>query len=333
MVLRVHQFVRTLVVAVFGSTVVAAMFYGTAPRAAQPPIAPYEEVKPWGPSVPGSFEWEPAGADTDSQGRVYFLRRSDPSVWVMEPSGEVIRSFGHAMFVWAHGLHVDREGNIWATDCAVGPSEGSQPELQTKNEAAIAAGRGHQVYKFSPEGTLLMTLGKAGEPGSGLDQFYCPSDVVTAPDGSIFVSDGHEGEYPNGRIMKFTKEGEFIKTWGSQGMEPGQFRSPHTLAVDSQGRLFVGDRGNGRIQIFDQEGNFLDQYTDFGGPSGITITSDDTLYVCCGRRMIYIGSAKTGKVSGVIEDVWAEGLAADDEGNVYAGEVFRHTWRKFSKKK
>ena len=304
-----------------------------APRGQEFPLAPYEEVKPWGPSVPGSLEWEPAGADTDSEGRVVFLRRSDPSVWVMKPSGEVVRSFAQTMFVWAHGLYVDDEDNIWATDCAVGPSESSQPELQIKNEAAIAAGRGHQVYKFSPDGTLLMTIGKAGEPGSGLDQFYCPSDVVTASDGSIFVSDGHEGPYPNGRIMKFTKDGEFIKTWGSQGTGPGQFRSPHTVAIDSQGRLFVGDRGNGRIQIFDQEGNFLDQYTEFGGPSGIIITSDDTLYVCCSQRTIRIGSAKTGKVSGVIEDVWAEGLAVDDEGNVYAGEVFRHVWRKFSPKK
>jgi DNA-binding beta-propeller fold protein YncE len=311
----------------------AALMLTVVPRAQEIPLAPYEEVKPWGPSVAGEKPWEPAGVETDAQGRVVFLRRSDPSVWVLEPSGKVVRSFGEALFVWPHGIHIDRQGNIWGTDCAVGPSAGSQPQLQPLNAKAIAAKRGHLVYKFSPTGKILMTLGKAGQPGTGTDQFYCPSDVITASDGSIFVSDGHEGAFPNGRILKFTKDGKFIKTWGRKGKGPGEFASPHTMAWDSQGRLFVGDRSNGRIQIFDQEGNFLTQYTGFGGPSGIVITSDDTMYVCCANKSVYIGSARTGEVTGVIKDVWAEGIAADEQGNIYVGEVFRHVWRKFVPKK
>lgn len=320
-----------------GGILAAALVLLAVPRAQEKakeiPVAPYEEVKPWGPSVRGSLEWEPAGADTDRQGRVYFLRRSDPAVWVMEPSGKVIRSFGDALFVWAHGMHVDRQGNIWATDCAIGPGGAAASELQKLNQKAIAAGKGHLVYKFSPEGKILMTLGKAGQPGTGTDQFYCPADIVTAPDGSIFVSDGHEGDHPNGRILKFTKDGKFIKTWGQKGKGPGEFASPHTLALDSRGRLFVGDRANGRIEIFDQDGKFLEETKKFGGPAGIAITSDDTMYVCCPDKEIRVGSAKTLEVTGVIKDVWAEGVAADDHGNVYAGEVFRHVWRKFTRKK
>ncbi len=297
------------------------------------PVAPYEEVVPWGPSVKGVFDWEPAGIDTDAKGRVYFLRRSDPSIFVLESSGKVVRSFGDALFVWAHGMHVDRQGNIWATDCAIGPSAGSQPELQPLNKKAIAAGKGHLVYKISPEGKVLMTLGKAGQPGTGTDQFFCPADVITAPDGAIFVSDGHEGDHPNGRILKFTKDGKLIKTWGQKGKLPGEFGSPHTFAFDSQGRLFVGDRANGRIQIFDQDGKFLEETRKFGGPAGISITSDDTMFVCCPGNEIRVGSAKTLEVSSAIQDVWAEGVAADNDGNVYAGEVFRHVWRKFTRRK
>lgn len=299
------------------------------------PTAPYDEVKDWGPETVGAFEWEPAGAETDRQGRVYFLRRSDPAVFVMEPSGKVVRSFGDALFVWAHGLHVDRAGNIWATDCATGPSPQSQPQLQKRNPTAIAAGRGHQVYKFSPEGKLLMTIGQAGKPGMSSNQFHCPGDVITAPDGSIFISDGHgRNDYPNARMLKFTKDGKFIKEWGRKGKGRGEFSTPHVLAFDSRGRLFVGDRGNDRIQIFDQEGRFLEEYKEFGSPSGIAITSDDTIVVTeTGKRVVYIGDAKTGKVTGVLPDVWAEGVAADDNGNIYVGEVFRHNWRKFTRKK
>ena len=281
------------------------------------PDAPYTEVPNWGPEKVGDFNWEPAGVDTDAKGNVYYLRRSSPALFVMDPSGKVLRSFGNDMFVWAHGLHVDRQNNIWATDCTIGPSAGSQSQLQLPDVKAKASGKGHAVYKFSPKGKLLMTLGKIGQPGSGTDQFECPADVITGKDGTIYVTDGHEGDHPNGRIHMFTKDGKLIKIFGKKGNGPGEFASPHTLAWDSQGRLFVGDRSNGRIEIFDKDGNFLQETKAFGGPAGIAITSDDTMYVCCAKNQVYVGSAKTLQVTGIVKDVWAEGLAADNNGSFF----------------
>src|SRR5204862_292776 len=141
---------------------------------------------------------------------------------------------GAGLLLFPHGIHVDREGNVWAVD------------------GLGRAGKGHQVFKFSPEGKVLLTLGKAGAPGSGNDEFNAPSAVVTAPNGDIFVADGHGGN-TNARIVKFDKAGRFIKTWGQKGSGPGDLDIPHTIAMDSQGRLFVGDRQNNRIEIFDQD--------------------------------------------------------------------------------
>src|SRR5204863_6254448 len=139
-------------------------------------------------------------------------------------------------------------------------------------------GKGHQVFKFSPDGKVLMTLGKPGVAGSGLDEFNAPSAVYVALNGDIFVADGHGGN-TNARIMKFARDGKFIKTWGKKGSGPGEIDIPHALAMDSRGRLFVGDRNNNRIQIFDQDGNFLDQWTQFSRPSGIFIDHNDMIYV------------------------------------------------------
>lgn len=299
------------------------------------PVAPYEEAKGWGPEAPGKFEWEPGGVEVDRQGRVYVLRRSDPSVWVLDPSGKVLRSFGEGLVVWAHGLHVDRGGNIWVTDCALGPPERFQDQMLKPNASTRAAGRGHQVYKFSPEGKLLMTLGKAGQPGMSTDQFNCPTDVVTAADGSIFIGDGHNRpESPNARILKFAQDGRFIKEWGRKGAGPGEFGTPHTLAMDSQGRVFVSDHVNHRIQVFDQEGRYLDEYTQFGAPNAIAVSANDVLAVSDGDTgTLIIGDARTGKATGMIPDVVSEPVAVDGNGNIYVGEVFRHDWRKFIPKR
>ena len=162
--------------------------------------------------------------------------------------------------MFPHGLHVDRDGNVWVTD---GLGRGS---------------KGHQVFKFSPDGKVLLTLGKPNKPGSGPDEFNAPSAVVTAPNGDIFVADGHGGQ-TNARIVKFDKDGKFIKTWGKKGSGPGEFDIPHAIAIDSRGRLFVGDRQNNRIQIFDQDGNYIDQWHQFSRPSGIFIDKNDIIYV------------------------------------------------------
>jgi sugar lactone lactonase YvrE len=200
--------------------------------------------------------------------------------------------------------------------------------------------KGQQVFKFSPDGEVLMTLGKAGVAGNGPDEFNAPSAVQVAPNGDIFVADGH-GRETNARIVKFSSDGKFIKTWGKKGSAPGDFDIPHALAMDSQGRLFVADRQNNRIQIFDQDGKFLDQWTQFSRPSGLYLDKSDVIYVADSesesvsknhdgwKRGIRIGSAKDGTVTAFIPDPVekatgtsaAEGVAADAMGNIYGAEV------------
>lgn len=262
---------------------------------------------------------------------------ADP-VLLFDASGNLVRSFGAGLIAWPHGIFVDAEGNVWIAD-AVG-------------YAPVPDGWGHVVYKFSERGELLMTLGKKGVAGSGKDTFNKPSAVLVAPNGDIFVADGHD-EGGNNRIVKFSADGTYIKEWGTAGQADGEFIDPHALAMDSAGRLFVGDRGNSRIQIFDQEGEHLATWTQFGRPSGLYIDADDTLYSADSesnarrnpgwKRGIRIGSARDGFVDAFIPDPEpdqdnsgtsaAEGVAADAAGNVYGAEVGPKAIRKYVKKK
>jgi DNA-binding beta-propeller fold protein YncE len=262
-----------------------------------------------------------------------------PAVLKFDANGKLVTSFGAGMFAFPHGIDVDREGNVWVVDAI--PLGNAPPP----------AGKGHIVVKFSPEGKVLMTLGKAGVTGEGPDTFNQPSDVVVAPSGDIFVADGHGGN-SNARIVKFSKDGKFIKAWGKRGSGPGEFDTPHAIAMDSRGRIFVGDRANNRVQIFDQEGKFLDEWKQFSRPSGIFIDAKDTIYVADSesntkrnagwKRGIYIGSARDGKVLHFIPDPepapdksatsGAEGVAADAQGNVYGAEVGPRALRKYVKK-
>jgi sugar lactone lactonase YvrE len=236
------------------------------------------------------------------------------------------------MFIFPHGLFVDKDNNVWVTD---GQGKG---------------GKGHQVFKFSPDGKVLMTLGKAGVTGDGPDTFNAPSAVVVAPSGDIFVADGHGGN-TNARIVKFDKNGKFIKTWGTKGAGEGELNVPHALAFDSKGRLFVADRGNNRIQIFDQDGKFLEVWTQFSRPSGVFIDKKDVMYVADSesndsnhpgwKRGMRIGSAKDGSVTAFIPDPQqpaprntsaAEGVAADSKGVIYGAEVGPKDLKKYVKK-
>lgn len=264
-------------------------------------------------------------------------RESMDMIFQFDLDGRLLRSFGAGQIVWPHGMFVDRQGNVWITD-AVG--FGTPPE-----------GRGHRIFKFSPTGELLMTLGREGVAGDGPEVFNQPSDVLVAPDGSIFVADGH-GAGNNNRILKYSADGRFIQQWGSTGAESGEFRDPHALAMDSQGRLFVADRANSRIQIFDQEGAHLATWTQFGRPSGLFIDANDVLYATDSesntrrnpgwRRGIYIGSVRDGWVTAFIPDPepdidssgtsGAEGVAVDALGNVYGAEVGPTTLRRFSRR-
>jgi DNA-binding beta-propeller fold protein YncE len=236
------------------------------------------------------------------------------------------------MFVFPHGIAVDKESNVWVTDGLGVP------------------GKGHQVFKFSRDGKILLMLGKAGVTGDGPDTFNQPSDIIVAANGDIFVADGH-GRDSNARIVKFSKDGKFLKSWGKKGIAPGEFDTPHGLAFDSKGRLFVADRNNNRIQIFDQEGNFIEQWTQFSRPSGIFIDAKDNIYVADSesnsvrphpgwKRGIRVGNIGDAFVTAFIPDPVetakstsaAEGVAADSKGNIYGAEVGPKALKKYVKK-
>lgn len=256
--------------------------------------------------------FERCGADT-------CVGSSLAPIMKFDPTGKMVANFGAGLINWPHGFYVDRDGNVWVSD---GRADG---------------GKGHTVIKFAPDGKVLMTLGKPGVAGNAPDMFNMPSDVVTAPNGDIFVADGHgvmSGQPTNDRIVKLSKDGKFIKAWGKHGSGPGEFDVTHSVALDSAGRLYVGDRSNNRIQIFDEDGNFVAEWKQFGRPSGVFIDKQDMIYVADSqsdektnpgfKRGIRIGDTKDGKVTAFIPLVdpalgSAEAVAADDQGNVFAG--------------
>jgi len=316
---------------------------------------PYQTVRNWG-TLPDGRNWDSVSAiNVDIDGvhiwagdrcGVNSCAGSDVDPIVkLNPQGNVVHSFGAGLILWPHGMDVDAEGNVWIADAR----SANERELE---QWPNAAGRGHTVIKFSPEGEVLLTIGTPGEPGDAPSHLTEPNDVLVAPDGSIFVAETHSAQYidepgPNAisRIHKFAPDGSLIMTFGSWGYEDGQFRSPHSLAMDSQGRLFVADRGNRRIQIFDQDGNHLDTWYQFSRISGLFIDDNDVLYAIDSesdenynpggwRKGLRVGSAQTGEVWYFVKEhiserpsgmggvgSMGEGITADADGTVYAGEV------------
>ena len=340
---------RIIVALGIASVVVAGISATNVHAQADPNSAPnpYRTVENWAKLPEGRSWGQVISADIDRDGKSIWVvercggtscAKSDLApVLEFDSSGNLVKSFGAGMIVRPHGLFIDKNNNVWVTD---GDGEG---------------GKGHQVFEFSQDGKVLLTLGKAGVAGDGPDTFNKPSDVLVAPNGDIFVADGH-GPDSNARIVKFSAGGKFIKAWGKQGSGPGEFNNPHSLAMDSKGRLFVADRGNSRIQIFDQDGKFLEEWRQFGRPSGVFIDKNDILYVADSesnmarnpgfRRGIRIGSARDGKVTAFIPDpvlnpgqgleptngTAAEGVAADQAGNVYGAEVGPRNFKRYVKK-
>ena len=261
----------------------------------------------------------------------------DPVFKFDRHTGAVLANIGKGVMVTPHGIHVDKDGNVWIADFA--------------NNAAGT--KGQQVHKFSAKGEKLMSLGITGKPGNADGQFNQPTDVVVGPDGSIYVSDGHDAQNmvtaaaiaeglkrgATSRVSKFTKEGKFIKSWGSIGVKHGEFRTPHALMFDARGRLWVADRGNHRIEIFDQDGKYLESRYAFSRPSGFFIKGS-TLYVIDSesgplnhpnwRNGVRIGPLDEDRVTGFIppfdredrvyQGTAGEGVAVDADGNVFAAE-------------
>jgi sugar lactone lactonase YvrE len=306
----------------------------------------YMTHRPWG-VLPAGREWgRVSGIYIDPNGRdVWVFERcggdncvaSDvPTVLHFSGGGSLLGSFGADMFVRPHGMYVDREGNVWVTD----GRPARDAELQANPDAA---GKGNQVVKFSPSGEVLLVIGTpghTGEPPAALDE---PNDVIVAPNGEVLVAEGHSGQSGPGRISRFAADGSYLGSFGEFGEGPGQFRVPHAMAFDSQGRLFVADRGNSRIQIFDSSYRFVTEWRQFGRPNDVFIDANDVMYVVDSesgdernpgmQRGVYIGSAKDGTVTNHIEPhpstregeaelgTMGEGVAVDALGNIFVGEV------------
>jgi sugar lactone lactonase YvrE len=319
-------------------------------------VVTFNEIRTFGQAsndLPNPYKIEnfgqlPAGR---KMGQVYGLDidRDGKSLWVFErcggatcdgsnlapllkfdSSGRLVASFGAGMFIYPHGLFIDADDNIWVTD---GQGKGA---------------KGQQVFKISPTGRVLMTLGKAGVAGDGPETFNQPSDVLVTPNGNIFVADGHGGS-SNARIVKFDRDGKFIKMWGRKGAGPGEFDTPHGLLLDAQGRLLVADRGNSRVQVFDQEGKFITEWKQWGRPSGIALDRQGMLYAADSqsgvpdvnpavKRGVRVGGLRDGKIRFFVADPeptdlpgggGREGVVVDRDGVVYvaktgAGGLYRY---------
>ena len=312
-------------------------------------------TKNWG-ELPAGRKWgTSAGIDIDpNDGNIWAYERCgagtagggpvdcdnnpvDPVLKFDRRTGKLLANIGKGVMVTPHGIHVDRQGNVWVADFA-GNKDGT---------------KGHQVHKFSPKGEKLLSLGMAGKPGNADGQFNQPNDVVVGPDGSIYVSDGHDGQGmttnaalaeglkrgATARISKFTADGKFVKSWGKLGVRHGEFRTPHAMVFDGRGRLWVADRGNHRLEIFDQDGNYLESRYMFGRISGLFIRGT-TLYAIDSesgplnhtnwRNGVRIGPVDEDRVTGFItgferddrvyQGTAGEGVAVDADGNVYAAE-------------
>ena len=305
------------------------------------PTGPYTRVHPWSelPYDPNVYDNRASviGIAEGPDRNIYVLTRchrnscegrSEAPILKFDPEGRLLAAFGAGLFVFPHNLTIDRAGNVWTTD------EGN-----------------HAVRKFTADGKLLMTIGEPGRAGGPPSLLTSPTGVLVVPDGTVFITEGHDNspKAAVARVSKWTADGTFIKTWGRTGSAPGEFSTPHVIAMDSRGRLFVGDRNNNRIQIFDQEGNFLDLWYQFGRPSGIVITPDDRIYVADSESFdfhnpgwekgIRIGSARDGRVEYFIRDIepatishsGAEGIGVDSRGNIYGGVVRRRMLEKFAR--
>jgi DNA-binding beta-propeller fold protein YncE len=352
---RATAFAVVVSFALLGSIVETQQRGGTAQTDAVPPVNsganPYRVIRDWAQLTAEGRPWGGSnGVAIDRDGKsVWAVDRCSPGtapgclgskgnpVHQFDESGKEIRSFGGGMFVWPHGIHVDRDGNVWVADARA-------PSPDDLNKFPGEGGKGSVVVKFSPDGKVLLTLGKPGVRGNPPEALTDPTDVVTDPgNGDVYVAESHtDVSDPNlvGRISVFDRNGKFLRVIGKTGTAPGEFRTPHAVEFDSQGRLIVADRHNHRIQILTKEGKFIAEYADFGRTSGLAIDANDVIYTADSestervhpgwRRGIRIGSLKDGKVTIFVpahmapnssDGAMGEGIAVDAAGNVYTAEA------------
>jgi DNA-binding beta-propeller fold protein YncE len=329
---------------------------------------PYRLVEGW-PTLPKTMnggQWgEVIRVHVDGKGNIWVFHRcfnvvpagsatcigrgpANPPILEFNPSGKLLTSFGSGLFAYNHGFTIDPEGNLWVTDV-----NDQETILGMSTRSAQGALIGQQVMKLSPQGKILLTLGKPGIAGTGAEGFDRPTGVAIAPNGDIFISDGHAPNKSNaGRVVKFSKDGRFIKEWGRKGSAPGEFDEPHDIFVGgSRGWVYVADRVNNRVQVFDQNGTFITAWKQFGQPSSVFVGKDDTIYIGSSfpdptakkgeLRGIVIGNAIDGSLKAFIPDpadldkivrgTSASGIAADSMGSIYAADVGAHNLRKYVK--
>ena len=239
----------------------------------------------------------------DAAENVYVFHRGDPPILVFDKNGKHSRSLGHGLFDSPHGLRVAPDGSLWAVD------NGS-----------------HIVVKMDAvSGRTKMVLGRRRTAGEAETLFDRPTDVAFGPTGDIYVSDG----YGNSRVVQFSEDGKFIRAWGKRGVNPGEFNTPHAVVLDKQNNLYVADRENFRIQIFDQEGKFKQMWTHVGSPWGLVLTKDDMLFMSDGYNNRILKLDLDGKILGSLGEYGKlagqldlpHHMAVGPSGNLYVGEI------------
>lgn len=299
-------------------------------------LAPWYEVDPSWPHKPVEFVWKDMpGIAVDARDNVWLFTRSTPPVQVYKADGTFVRAWGQENVGLAHHLKIDRDGNIWLADIGL-----------------------HVVRQFTPEGKLLRTLGTPGVPGEDEHHFDKPTDMVLTPSGEVFVTDG----YGNNRVVHFDRDGKFVRQWGQLGVGPTDFSLPHAIALDAQGRLYIADRNNVRVQVYDQKGRLLDSWRDVIVPWSFWVTAQNEIWVCGStpqpwrvdpkypdaplgcppRDQVLMKFDTTGRVRQVWsapkgeddhehpgELNWVHCLAIDSRGNIYAGDIIGKRAQKF----
>jgi hypothetical protein len=275
------------------------------------PKLSYKSDPNWPTLPPGWTFEETPGVAVDKREHVFVFHRGPHSIIEFDKDGNVVRSWGDGVFVRPHALEFDPEGNLWAVD-----------------------DQGHMVVKMDDKGRVRMVLGRKNTKGEGNDTFNRPTDIAFGLNGDVYISDG----YGNSRVVQYTKDGKFVRTWGKKGSGEGEFNLPHGIAVDKRGRVYVGDRDNRRMQVFDANGKFIGQWKNVGSPWGVVITEDDKLFLCDGYNNRILKTDLSGEVLGVLGGFgklpglldYSHHLALGPSGNIYVAEIKNWRVQKFA---